>query len=64
MNKLKVEVKINKEQLENYQSLLSNLIASGYDIILMEKQREIWIYLPEESGFNLILTVDGKWRLE
>jgi len=64
MKKLNVEVKINEAQFKRYQTLIQDLIASGYDLSLMNNQGEIWLYLPEGGGWSLVLNAKGTWRLE
>jgi hypothetical protein len=44
---------------------LAGLIASSSNgVYLTEGQTKVWIYLPEPSGFNISLDINGTWRLE
>jgi len=61
----KIKVSLNTKKVEQFQKLIEGLIQSGFnDVYLTEGQSEVWLYLPEPSGFNIALNRNGTWELK
>lgn len=58
------EIKIKRTKKDDFELLLAELIESGMDVGLENSQSEIRIWLDNDSCISLILTSDGKWRME
>lgn len=58
-----LEIKISNIKLHNFQAVLEGFLANGYDFLLQEGQSEVWFYLEEPHGFNLILKSNGTWTI-
>lgn len=46
---------------DKIQKLVEELIKAGFDFTLDNEQSEVRIYLED---YSLVLSVNGKWRLE
>lgn len=56
--------KLAEKKRANFQILFDELVTSGRDFQLCEKQTEIWLYIEGENNFSLVLGLDGKWSVQ
>lgn len=60
---MSIKLETNKES-SKFEILISELLVDGKDFSLQSDQEELSLYMEGGSGWCLVLTKNGKWRLE
>lgn len=55
---------VDEKKTNKFERLFCELLESRDAVYINKTPHEVHVYLETDSGFVLILTEDGKWRLE
>ena len=62
---MKIPIKLNKEKMERFNTLVAQLIEEGFDLGLNNQQQTATLYLNATiSMYSLNLHSNGTWTLE
>jgi hypothetical protein len=62
---MKIPIKLNKEKMERFNTLVAQLIEEGFDLGLNNQQQTATLYLNNTSSmYSLNLHSNGTWTLE